>query len=342
VAAAHVPVAVATRGGTAESVHYGSVAVVDAAGRLIAHCGDALALTFSRSALKPFQAMPFVAGGGAAHFGWGTRELALACASHNGEEEHAALAAAMLKAAGFDARALQCGEHTPLRFTFFDQPAPLGARWDATFHNCSGKHSAMLAWCVQHGVDAQGYLAFDHPLQVAIRASVAHFCGVAESHLAAGIDGCSAPNYAMPLSALARAFARLAMPQPDSRYGAAPGLLFHAMVSHPHLVAGEGRNDVALMQVGAGDWAAKIGAEGVQGVALRNVPQYGVLGIAIKVADGAFRALHPVTVSVLDQLGVLSGRDAAPLAPFRSPVIRSIRGEVTGQVQSCAQLTLAA
>jgi L-asparaginase II len=192
----------------------------------------------------------------------------------------------------------------------------------------------MLAYCRQCGVALDNYVAFDHPLQQAIRQSVAYFTGVAENRLLAGIDGCSAPNYAVPLSGLARAYARLACAGDDERYGAAPAALATAMTAHPDMVSGDRRNDLALMQSGRGDWVTKVGAEGVQAIGVRSKGW----GIAIKVVDGNARGLHPATVSVLDQLGLLDDAQRDELSAWREPQIRNYRGTVTGRVRPVIRL----
>ena len=324
----HVPLAIATRGPATESVHYGSVAVVDRDGALLYAAGDPQLLTMTRSALKPFQAVPFVAAGGVQRFGYTAPQIALLCASHSGEPRHVAAVADMLVKSGCTPDELQCGNHAPGYFEVRGEVPP-PPPWSPLAHNCSGKHSGMLAYCVHCGLPKQSYLAYDHPLQQAIRRSVAHFTGIAEGDLVAGIDGCSAPNYGVPLAALARGIAKLASERDDPVYGPAPGILADAMVAHPEMVSGEGRNDQALMRAGRGEWVAKIGAEGVQVIGVRTSG----LGIAIKVADGSKRGLHPATVAVLDQLGLLDADQRAQLAPWREPTIRNYRGIVTGTVR---------
>jgi L-asparaginase II len=324
----HAPLAMVTRGPATESVHYGSVAVVDCAGKVLYAAGDPQVLTMTRSALKPFQAMPFVAAGGSTRFGYTDAQLALMCASHSGEPSHVAAVADMLAKCGSTVDELQCGTHAPGYFDVRGEVPP-PPPWSPLAHNCSGKHSGMLAYCVHCGWQKETYLAYDHPLQQAIRRCVAHFTGTAEASLVAGTDGCSAPNYGVPLAALARGYARLASERDDALYGRAPRLLADAMMAHPEMVSGEGRNDLALMRAGRGDWVTKIGAEGVQAIGVRSAG----IGVAIKVADGSKRGLHPATVAVLDQLGLLDDDQRAELAPWREPAIRNYRGIATGTVR---------
>ena len=329
----HVPLAIVTRADAVDAVHYGSVAVVDRDGTLLHAAGDPHFVTMTRSALKPFQAMPFVAGGGIERFGYSQAQVALLCASHSGEPAHVEAVASMLAAAGNTAADLQCGTHAP---GFYDArgQVPPPPPYSPLAHNCSGKHSGMLAYCVQCGLPTASYLAFDHPLQRAIRRAVAHFTATPEERLVTGIDGCSAPNYAVPLSRLARGFARLAADRSDADYGVAPAILADAMTAHPEMVSGLNRNDLALMQAGRGDWVTKIGAEGLQAIGVRSKG----IGIAIKVADGAKRGLHPATVAVLDQLGLLDATQRARLAPWREPLVHNYRGVVTGQVRPAVVL----
>lgn len=334
----HALLAVATRGDAVESMHMGSVAVTDAAGRILFAAGDPRAMVFTRSALKPMQALAFVHDGGAARFGYDDAQLALLCASHSGERRHMDGVAAMLARAGNSEADLQCGTHPPGHYEVRGEVPP-PPPYSPLAHNCSGKHAGMLAACALHGWRKDDYLAFDHPLQRKIRAAIAAFCGVEEGALLPGIDGCSAPNYAMPLASLAQGFARLAVAAgEDAHFGAAPARLRDAMIAHPQMVSGEGRSDLALARAGAGDWIAKIGAEGVQGVGVRSLG----LGIAVKVADGSRRGLLPAVIAVLDQLGLLTDERRLALASWARPALRNYRGLPTGEVRATVRLARAA
>jgi L-asparaginase II len=322
-----VPLVETSRGGTCECVHFGALAVTDTRGRVLAQAGDPHRLTFTRSTLKPLQALPFLQGGGVQHFGLESSQLALLCASHNGEPMHVQQVEGILGQAGLGYQRLQCGCHVPMFADLGAWPPPAPGSFDERHHNCSGKHSGFLAYCVQHALDLDTYLDPAHPLQQAIRASVAEAVGLQEHQLAMGIDGCSAPNYAMPLANLAQGFARLASGTRDARFGESFALLADAMTAHPDLVSGTGRNDLAFMQAGRGDWVTKVGADGVQVVASRSRGE----ALALKVSDGNKLALYAATVEALEQLGWLDAAQREALRPWRHETIASIKGAPVGE-----------
>ncbi|MGI4718605.1 MAG: asparaginase [Janthinobacterium lividum] len=323
----------ADSGNVVENVHAGSIAVVDVHGRLLFSAGDPHYPTFTRSALKPFQALPFLLSDGPARFGLSRDELALLCASHSGEDKHLAGVSSILGKIGLDPAQLECGCAVPLFYEFTGQQAPTDRQWTPLHHNCSGKHSGFLAWCRLHGAPTRGYVERSHPLQQAIRGTLAETVGMPADRMPTGLDGCSAPNYALPLSSLAHLYARLAQGNADPQLGGAMGMLYDAMTGRPDLVSGTARTDLAWMTAGGGDWVAKIGADAVQAIGVRSAG----LGIAIKIADGNSRALHPAVHATLEQLGLLKGLDAerlAAIAPYRQPAIRNARGTVAGDIRT--------
>lgn len=330
----HLPLVEVTRGDDVESIHFGSVAVVNTRGQLLYHAGNPDFLTFTRSALKPFQAAPFLLDGGPARFGFTTQEMALLCASHSGEAMHTDAVRSMLHKAGCDEHHLRCGCHEPMVYAATGMSPPAGETFTQLHHNCSGKHAGFLASCVQHGYPLDTYLDPSHPVQQAVRASVAHFSGLSESDLRSGIDGCSAPNYALPLSRLALAYARLAQGDSDDLYGNALHDLYQAMTMHPEMVSGTGRSDLAFMQAAPADWVAKGGAEGVQAIGIRSAG----LGIALKVADGNARGLYTATIAVLRQLGLIDSPETSPLAQWVRPQLTNLAGIRTGEVRAVVKL----
>jgi len=329
-----IPLVATTRGypdsgNVIENVHAGSIAVVDTQGRLLWSAGDPHYPTFTRSALKPFQALPFILADGPARFGLTRDEVALLCASHSGEEIHLEGASSILNKIGLDPSHLECGCAVPLHYEFVGQPAPQGREWTPLHHNCSGKHSGFLAWCRLHNLPSAGYVERSHPLQQAIRTTLADTAGLAPDSMPTGIDGCSAPNYAMPLDKLAHLYARLAQGKADAQLGEAMGILGEAMMARPDMVSGENRTDLHWMTAGGGDWVAKIGADAVQAIGVRSAG----IGIAIKIADGNSRALHPAVYAVLDQLGLLNDARRQQLERYRQPPIKNARGTLAGDIR---------
>jgi L-asparaginase II len=190
------------------------------------------------------------------------------------------------------------------------------------------------AYARGQGWPVDSYLDPAHPLQQAIRRDVARVVGMAPDDLKTGIDGCSAPNYAMPLSKLARGYARLASGLADTEFGESFAHLANAMTAHPDLVSGTGRNDLAFMRAGRGDWVTKVGADGVQAVASRSRGE----AFALKIADGNKLALFAATVAVLDQLGWLDAAQRDELRPWRAQTIASMRGAPVGERSAVLKL----
>ena len=330
-----IPLIELSRAETPENMHFGAIAVVDRHGKLLAQAGDPHWLTFTRSTLKALQALPFMEAGGPARFGFGSEQIAMLCASHGGEDKHVAQTQTMLDKAGLTTRALRCGCHTPGIFEVLGKNPPDGAVFDERHNNCSGKHAGFLAYCVQHGLSLDDYIAPTHPLQNAIRHDVARATGLDAEQLRMGLDGCSAPNYALPLSHLARAYARLASGAQDSEFGPSFALLADATTRHPELVSGTGRNDLAFMRAGRGDWVTKIGADGVQVVGSKSRGE----AFAIKIIDASKTALHATTVEVLHQLGWLDQQQAAELEVWRARDIHNARGLLVGARKPVFSLT---
>ncbi len=205
-----VPLVGFTRGSIVESVHYGSIAVVDAEGRPVAGVGDVERLTTLRSAAKPFQAMAVVESGAAERFNASEAELAIIGGSHSGEPRHVETVRQMLERAGLGPEHLQCGTqppfHEPTRLTL----AAAGLEPSPLHHNCSGKHCGMLWACVHRGWDVGTYFRPDQPLQRAILGLMADMADCSTDSITVAIDGCGVPAFGMPLSAMATAFSRLA------------------------------------------------------------------------------------------------------------------------------------
>ncbi|MEM6677649.1 MAG: asparaginase [Pseudomonadota bacterium] len=285
------------RGPVLESVHRGAVAVVDGTGRLVAGLGDPSRIILPRSSAKPLQALPLVESGAADAAGLSSEQLALSCASHSGAAIHTERVAAWLSDLGLDDDALRCGRHPPLSSTARQALREAGETPQQRHNNCSGKHTGFLT-LTRHLGAGPDYVALDHPVQQAVRMALAEGCD--EEPAGHAIDGCSAPNFAVSLTGLARAVAGLAVPALfGGLRGRAAERLREAMIAHPVLVAGEERVNTQLMQAAGGGVALKSGAEGVFVAAL---PALG-LGVALKIDDGADRAAQTAIAGILAGLG---------------------------------------
>ncbi|MCM2291831.1 asparaginase [Allorhizobium sp. BGMRC 0089] len=285
-----------TRGHRVESRHRGLAVVVDGDGKVVFQAGDIEAGVFPRSACKAMQALPLVESGAADAYGFGHRELALACSSHSGEDAHVALATSMLERAGRDVSTLECGAHwSSDQKTLIHQARSLNQP-TALHNNCSGKHSGFVCACVHQGIDPKGYVEYDHPLQRQIRATMQDLTGAVLDHDCCGTDGCSIPTYAVPLKGLAHGFAKMATGTGlEPQRARAAKRLIEAAMAEPFYVAGTGRACTKIMEIAPGKIFAKTGAEGVFCAVL---PQEG-LSIAVKAEDGATRAAEAMVTALL-------------------------------------------
>jgi L-asparaginase II len=322
-----------TRGGRVESEHRGAIAVVDATGKLIAHAGDVNLASYLRSSAKPFQLLPLVESGAADRFGFTPVELAVIAGSHSGEPRHVAAVQSILSKIGLREEALQCGLHLPFNADAVKSLRAEGREPSVLHNNCSGKHAGMLAQAVDRGLSTHDYLDPNHPVQVTIRQRLAELGGIAFDEIGVGVDGCSAPCFAMPLRAAALAFARLAGAREDGLRRVA-----RAMMTHPEMVSGEGRLDTDLMRAAPHRLVSKGGAEGYHGMGV--VRSDGTaLGIAIKIGDGdGRRGGHPAVIEVLKQLGVLDEDALTALKSYHTWQLTNHRGLEVGEVRANFQL----
>ena len=331
-----VPNAVAVeviRGDEVESLHRASCAVADARGRIVERWGDVERPVYLRSAIKPIQALPLVETGAAARFDVGDAEIALACASHNGEPKHIAAVEAWLARLGLAAADLKCGAHAPLHEPSANALFRAGGAPTAVHNNCSGKHAGMLTTARHFGEPTRDYIHRDHPVQQRVARAIGEMSGVDVSHAPVGIDGCNIPTIGLPLAGLATAMARFADPHaPAPERAAAVARVRAAMAARPDMIAGTGRFSTALIEASAGKILPKTGAEGVYAVALIDLG----LGLAIKVDDGAWRAAEVATAAVLRRLGALDDALAERLADFVVSPLTNRAGRRVGEVRPSA------
>lgn len=285
-----------TRGGTVESVHTGALAVADSRGAIRSSVGDIDRPVFPRSSIKAFQALPVLASGAADRYGFGQKEIAFLCASHSGTDDHARLAADMLARTGRSRDDLACGAHDPLSLPATKELYKRGEQPTRLHNNCSGKHSGMVATCVHCGDDVRGYCDLHHPHQRRIARALHDMTGFDVSKGAVGIDGCSAPNWAIPLRNLAQAFARLMTADGlDTATAKHARTITAACMAEPFYVAGPDRLDTLAMTKFPGRVFMKTGAEAVYCGAF---PETG-LGFALKIDDGNGRASEAVMTGLI-------------------------------------------
>jgi L-asparaginase II len=348
------PLLEVTRGHIVESTHYGSIVVVDSSGKLMVAQGDPKAVAFLRSSAKPFQALPLVERGGVEHYSFTPRELSLCCASHEGSAMHVQTVIGMQKKIGIDESYLQCGSHLPGDVDELKSMIVNGKHPTPNYNNCSGKHTGMLAHAKMRGLPLENYIDIDHPVQQDILASFAEMCLFPVAEVELGTDGCSAPNFAVPLFHAALGMARLCDPRalPERRAEACRKITT-AMSTYPEMISGYGEFDEQLIKVGGGKIITKRGAEGFQIVGIMPGvirPDSPGVGIALKVSDGDAsrmaddltfhnRVRPAVTLEILRQLGALSSEQEQALAGF-GPVkqVKNHRGLVTGQSRPVFEL----
>ncbi len=313
------------RGNGVESVHNATIVVLNAAGRVTHSLGNPETVTFTRSALKPFQALPLITEGVADKIGMSKKELAICCGSHNGSDEHQATALSILRKGGNSPEDLLCGAHWPSYLRLKNTYPLAGEDKDPTRNNCSGKHSGFLALAKHFDDNLSNYLELDSKTQIAVREAVAKALELDIDKAPHGVDGCSAPNYAAPLSQLALGFLKLATATegPFAR-------IADAMRSYPEMISGEGRFDLALSRTFPNNVICKVGAEAVEAMAFTDP----AISIVIKVNDGATRGLYAVCIETLKQLGLLEGVDMSHLKSFERPIVKNHRGIHVGEIRA--------
>lgn len=328
----YVPIAEVMRGSAVESLHFGAVVVADADGAPVAVAGDPDLVTYPRSSLKPFQALPLVESGAADAYDLTPQLLALACASHRAEPFQVELVREWLTRLELEPDALACGPSYPRGSDDRDRLVWGGVPASRVFHNCSGKHSGLLTYCRHRSLPTAGYERSDHPAQGVLRDIFAEMAGRDFDPARMGIDGCNLPAPTFSLREMAGALARFASAR--SRHPGrsdAMARLLDAMRRHPDHISGRGQPVQRLCEATEGRVLAKTGAEGFLAAWL---PQDG-LGIAIKVADGGSRARFAVLIETLVQLGLISFRQAEALADLRRPAILNSVGRSVGEIAPC-------
>jgi L-asparaginase II len=317
-------------------VHTASVAVVNERGELVRSFGDPNQRFAFRSATKPLQALPLVTSGAADAFELGARELAIACASHNGSDAHVDVVRSVLARAGAGSDSLACGTQLPIELRLKHEPPLRGEDRDPLRHNCSGKHAGFLLLSHHLGEPFEAYLEPKRRVQALVREAVAAACELEPDALETAVDGCSAPTFASSLVALARGMKNLALARArDPELARALGRIRDAMVAEAFFVSGDRRFDYELAQSFPGNVVAKGGAEAIIALGFRDP----ALGVVVKIHDGGERARGPIVIAVLRELGLVDDIARFPLlARHERPAISNDAKLRTGEI--VATLTL--
>lgn len=324
-----------TRGNFVENRHRGAFVVADAKGNVIAAAGDISRPVFPRSAIKSMQALAMVTSGAWRQFDITDEEIALTCASHGGEDFHVAGVRSFLGHLGLGPEQLECGAHMPTNARAREALREAGLPPSPLHNNCSGKHSGMLSVARALGVDPQGYVTRDHPVQVAVRRAVETVLGAELTTDRCGTDGCSIPTWAAPLSTFAGGFARMATGEGlPADLAQASQRVFDAATRHPHLVASTDTLDTLVMEAFGGRVMQKGGADGVQCGAVRDRGW----GYALKCDDGNMQASQVMVAELLRAIAAPDAMQMAVLDRFARQALRNVRKLEVGEMHATAEM----
>ena len=324
-----------TRGPIVECIHRGDVAVVNNRGDLLYSAGDPYKVTYFRSSAKPIQAFEVILSRAAEHFKLTDKEIAIMCASHYGEDYHIKTVEGILKKIGLTKDNLLCGITSSLNPDYAIELARKNTVLNQLYNNCSGKHSGMLSVCVQKGYDVDSYNKVDHPVQIAMKGIVAKMCGIDEKDIVIGTDGCTVPVFGMPVYNMALGYAKLANPDVlDDSYKKAAERIFKSMNEYPEMIAGTNGFCSELMRKTHGKLIAKLGADGVYCIGVKDKN----IGIAIKIEDGASRALSPAAMQALEDLDVLTKEEIESLKDFKVKPNKNNIGNAVGEIRPAYHL----
>jgi len=320
-----------SRGPAVESMHLVDAAIVDAAGKLVEAWGDIERFVYPRSAVKSIQALPFLESGAADEIAATDAEIALACASHNGQTVQVAAVRQWLARTGLGEAQLECGGHLPYHTASAEDCVRRGEAGKPIYNMCSGKHSAFLVTAKLLGEETGNYIARDHPVQQRVSAAIREMTGWDIARSPWAIDGCSIPTIGLPLHALARGAANIADPsaQPPARQ-AAIARIRAAIAAEPFMIAGDGRACTDIISALGATAFVKFGAEGVFCAPLFSLG----FGLALKVRDGATRAADTAIVSLLHNLGLLDSAAEEKLAGYLATTLANWRGTPVGTVRA--------
>ncbi|MDA7848026.1 asparaginase [Sulfurospirillum sp.] len=315
------------RGPIVDLTHIGHIAVVDYKGNILRFFGDAKRVTYIRSCAKPIQALVALESGAIDAYGVSEEELALLCASHNGEEIHTNTVKKILAKAKLGVENLQCGTHPSLNQNIAKELEQKGLVLDNSNSNCSGKHSGMLLGTNYMGEKLEDYLSLSHPVQQRILKTLAEICEYDEKNIVIGTDGCGVPVHALPLHKYAQGIAKLSLPEVfDNKREKSAKRVIAAMINYPYMVAGRDRLCTDLMSTCKGKLFAKLGADGYYAVGIIGKG----IGLTFKCEDGSIPVVEALAVHTLYKLGYINKEEFDALEKYHKIEVKNHRGEIVG------------
>lgn len=316
-------------GSLVDLTHHGHIVVADTEGRICYSYGDPERVTFLRSSAKPLQALAVAQSGALEHYGITDRELAVMCASHNGEPFHVEAVRSILAKAGLSEHDLRCGAQYPMYVPAEDALKLQGVPRMPIYCDCSGKHAGMLITAAHNGESIKNYDAPSHPVQKRILSLLAEWSGMPKNEIVTATDGCGVPVHAMPLFRAARMFARLA--QPDSlpaKWKSPATRVVNAMAEHPEMIAGSERFCTELVSSFGARLIGKSGAGAFYAVGIRERG----LGIAVKMEEGASQIIPYAVLETLVQMEVITRAEADALPCYRDKQVYNSKKEAVGRI----------
>ena len=318
------------RGNVVDLTHIGHIAVVDYTGKILYQYGNPERITFARSSTKPIQAIPVLESGAVKNYGITDREIAIFCASHNGESFHVDAVRSILKKAGLNEQYLQCGSHYPLASYVRKELKSKGLKPENIHCNCSGKHSGMLITAKYLGEDLNTYYKLEHPVQKRIMKTISEICEYDEDKILTAIDGCGVPVHAMPLYKFAQGFAKLSKPEVFSpRREKVVRKITNAMTKYPEMVGGTDRICTDLMKVCGDKLFAKSGAAAYYAVGIKDKG----IGITFKIEDGNSKIMPAVVLETLRQLEIITNDELKKLEKYYVLKIKNNKEEIVGETK---------
>ena len=318
------------RNNISEKQHFGFIIVVDKKENIISKIGDDKNKNFwFRSAAKPLQASLIIKSGAFDKFGFTLEELAVCCASHTGTEQHTETVLSVLNKINLSEEKLQCGIHAPIDKETCENLIRNNITATQLHNNCSGKHAGMLAVCIANGWDIQNYLDFEHSLQKEITKIIATFCNFDEKNINIGIDGCSAPVHALPLSKMGTGYINLFS---DPNYEN----LKNAVSKNPVLIGGNGRLDTEIIKASSGKLISKVGAEGLC-ITINTESEQTLI---VKILDSDYKARSVATINALKQLNWLSEEDIEKneIKKLYNFEIKNWKKQIVGKINTCFKI----